>query len=56
MQNENNEGTAGRVEVSLEEMGDVLIAISVVAKRLAKKIYENSKSMKGESQCTNSTD
>ena len=34
-----------------EEMADVLIAISVIAKRLAKKINE-----KGENQCSNTTD
>lgn len=34
-----------------EELADVLIAISVIAKRLAKKINE-----KGENQCSNTTD
>jgi hypothetical protein len=56
MQQEMHENTASRVDVSLEELGDVLIAISVVAKRLAQKIYENSESMEGETSCTKTTD
>ena len=56
MQQNATDNTAGRVDVSLEELGDVLIAISVIAKRLAKKIYEKSESMKGETECTNITD
>lgn len=56
MQNDKQVETASHDEVSLDELGDVLIAISVVAKRLATKIYENSESMKGETQCTKSTD
>lgn len=56
MQQEIHENTASRVDVSLEELGDVLIAISVVAKRLAQKIYENSESMEGETSCTKTTD
>ncbi len=38
-----------------EELVDVLIAISVIAKRLARKISANL-SQKGEKQCTDNTD
>ena len=54
MQKDMHEDTAGRVEVSPEELGDVLIAISVVAKRLAEKIYD--KEVGGEKTCTRTTD
>ena len=56
MQNDKQVETASHDEVSLDELGDVLIAISVVAKRLATKIYENSESTKGETECTTITD
>lgn len=38
-----------------EELADVLIAISVITRRLARKITENQKT-KGDEQCTNITD
>ena len=38
-----------------EELADVLTAISVITKRLARKITENQMS-KGEKECTNITD
>lgn len=44
------------IEASIdEELADVLIAISVITKRLARKITENHIS-KGEKQCTKSMD
>ena len=44
------------IEASIdEELADVLIAISVITKRLARKITENHMS-KGEKQCTNTMD
>ncbi|MDD2978819.1 MAG: hypothetical protein PHN80_02485 [Hespellia sp.] len=44
------------IEASIdEELADVLIAISVITKRLARKITENHMS-KGEKQCTKTTD
>ena len=49
MQKDVHENAAGRVEVSPEELGDVLIAISVVAKRLAERIYD--KDVGGEKEC-----
>lgn len=54
MQKDVHENAAGRVEVSPEELGDVLIAISVVAKRLAEKIYD--KKVGGEKTCQEITD
>ena len=56
MQQNATNDTASCVEVSLEELGDVLIAISVVAKKLANKIYANSESMKGDKPCMNIMD
>ena len=56
MPSEINEGTTSSMEITLEEMRDILIAISVVARRLAKKINENSELMEGEKECTNITD
>ena len=44
------------IEASIdEELADVLIAISVITKRLARKITENHTS-KGETPCTKNTD
>ena len=54
MQKDVHENAAGRVEVSPEELGDVLIAISVVAKRLAERIYD--KDVGGEKECQKITD
>lgn len=54
MQKDVHENAAGHVEVSPEELGDVLIAISVVAKRLAEKIYD--KEVGGEKECQEITD
>lgn len=38
-----------------EKVSDLLIAISVVSKRLAEKINENSETKKGVTECTETT-
>lgn len=55
MQTEANSNMASQHTTSDEEVSDLLIAISVVAKRLAQKINEKSESTKGVQKCTETT-
>jgi hypothetical protein len=55
MQTEADLKTASQQTASDEEVSDLLIAISVVAKRLAQKINEKPESKKGVQVCTEST-
>lgn len=55
MQTEANLHTASQQATSDEEVSDLLIAISVVAKRLAQKINEKTESMEGDKKCTEKT-
>lgn len=55
MQTEANLHTASQQSASDEEVSDLLIAISVVAKRLARKIKGKTESMEGDKKCTEST-
>lgn len=52
MQTEADFKTASQQTASDEEVSDLLIAISVVAKRLAQKINEKTETKKGVQVCT----
>lgn len=52
MQTEADFKTASQQTASDEEVSDLLIAISVVAKRLAQKINEKPETKKGVQVCT----
>lgn len=55
MQSETTVDKTSHQTTSAEEVSDLLIAISVVAKRLAQKINEKPESKKGVQICTEST-